>query len=568
MPELIEKLVARLPLDFRVLYRQFLLRVIDLESLSIEADVTGFLGQFAGVLIMLSLVHSLVTYLGFTFITEPMAHRAFCWHMEHYLISTMMLVIGLITVVSWESTFPDRRDVMVLLPLPVKPRTILLAKITASCAVLGLAILTLNIAAGVVLPFFFGLEQGATWGFLRTMPAYWLTITAASAFLYGSIVAIQGFTSLVLPRRSYLRFSAAPQLAAFGIFLGVYFVEPSITAPAEILNPQNHWILAASPTYWFWALFNQLNGTLPAQLGWVASRAWMALALSIEGATAALLLCYVHTMKKTVEEPDLVPGGGAFSLMPPFGTSLHTAIAHFSLRSLTRSRQHRVALALYLSFVFGLALSLLRGELAAPAPVPVSMDLLISTFLMLFFAVCGLRNVCSLPISLTANWVLRTTQLQPTSNYVAATRRMLQLLAVVPVWLISLGLSFKQQPALQAAGHLIVLALTGAILVEIALLGFYKVPFTCSILPGKTNVQLVFWGSLICLVVLVVPMAEFELDALHNPRQFALTVALLFTSAIALLYFNRRRAANAILYFEELPDPVITTLGIASWNGS
>jgi hypothetical protein len=60
-----------LPLDFRILCRQFLLRVIDLEALSIQADVTGFLGQFAGVLIMLSLVHAVVTYVGFTSFPNP-----------------------------------------------------------------------------------------------------------------------------------------------------------------------------------------------------------------------------------------------------------------------------------------------------------------------------------------------------------------------------------------------------------------------------------------------------------------------------------------------------------------
>ena len=48
----------RLPLDFRVLYRQFLLRVIDLEALSIEADIPSYLGQFAGILIMISLCHA------------------------------------------------------------------------------------------------------------------------------------------------------------------------------------------------------------------------------------------------------------------------------------------------------------------------------------------------------------------------------------------------------------------------------------------------------------------------------------------------------------------------------
>jgi hypothetical protein len=50
------KLLRRLPLQFRVLYRQFLLRVVDLESLSMQADIPRLLGQFAGVLLMFSLV--------------------------------------------------------------------------------------------------------------------------------------------------------------------------------------------------------------------------------------------------------------------------------------------------------------------------------------------------------------------------------------------------------------------------------------------------------------------------------------------------------------------------------
>ena len=39
--------VEKLPLEFRVLYKQFLLRVVDLEALSVHADVPRFLGQFA-----------------------------------------------------------------------------------------------------------------------------------------------------------------------------------------------------------------------------------------------------------------------------------------------------------------------------------------------------------------------------------------------------------------------------------------------------------------------------------------------------------------------------------------
>jgi hypothetical protein len=53
---------------------------------------------------------------------DPQKLSAATWGMEHFLISTTMLVVGLFAVLSWDSAFPDRRDVLVLGPLPVRSR--------------------------------------------------------------------------------------------------------------------------------------------------------------------------------------------------------------------------------------------------------------------------------------------------------------------------------------------------------------------------------------------------------------------------------------------------------------
>ncbi|MGA7856629.1 MAG: hypothetical protein WCA11_01795, partial [Terracidiphilus sp.] len=260
------RVIERLPLKFRVLCRLFFLRVIDLEALSIQADVVGFLGQFAGVLIMFSLIHAVRAY-----VFIPKAP----WYIEQYLIETMMLVVGLITVISWDATFADRRDAMVFSPLPVAPHTILFAKVAASGALLGLAILTLNFASGIMCPLRLATQSGSGWGFFQSFAAYWFTMIAASVFLYCTVLTVQGFTALLLPRRIFLRLSAILQLAAFGLFLGVYFLQPSITTPEAMAAATNHWVLACSPSYWFFALFNQLNGSLPSELAWLAWRAWI-----------------------------------------------------------------------------------------------------------------------------------------------------------------------------------------------------------------------------------------------------------------------------------------------------
>ena len=549
------KLFEYLPLQFRVVYRQFLLRVIDLEALSIQADVTRFLGQFAGVLLMISLIYSIGLILaGGSF--------SVALQMEQSLISMTMLVVGLVTVVSWDAAFPDRRDVLMLAPLPIAPRTILCAKVAASVAVLGIAVLALNTLPSIECAIATGTQHGSYWGVLRSFAAYWLTLIAASAFLYCSVLTVQGFSALLLPRRIFLRLSAILQLVAFGLFLAAYFLQPSLPTHALIAAPENHQALMRFPCFWFFALGDELNGTLPPALMWLASRAWIGLGLAVSGAAASLLLCYVRTLRKTIEEPDLVPAAGGLHWAPRFGNSLQTAIALFCIRSLTRSRQHRVAFVFYLAIVFSIALANLRAELAASAYRPMPPEFMMSTITMMGFAVVGLRKVFSLPISLTANWVLRTTQLHSTEKYTAATRWSLLLFAALPVWIGSALLSFSFRPLHQVTAHLAGLALLGFIFADLSLIGFYKVPFTCSYLPGKSNFQFAFWGFLIVFLVLASLVAEYEPRLLNDPVRIACTLGALIAMDFGLWAFNRHRAKSAVLYFEELPEEVITTLGL------
>jgi hypothetical protein len=555
MPKFIEKLVERIPLPFRVLHRQFLLRVIDLEALSIQADVPRFLGQFAGVLIMISCMRAFGALL-----FPPPPQMA--WALEESALANMLLVVGLIAVVTWDATFPDRRDVLALGHLPVKPRTILLAKLSASGALLALAMATLNFASSLAWSLVFG--QGSPVGSLRFLASFWFTIVAASLTLYGAVLALQGLAALAMPRRMFLRFSAAAQLAAFALFMTVYFLEPTLGSLPELVEPSHHRLLALSPVYWFVALLNQLNGSLPAELSWLAVRAWIGLAGALGGAGTALALCYLRTMKRTVEEPDLVPDAGGLHWWPRLGGSLRTAVLHFSLRSLVRSRQHRVVFAFYWSLALALGLSCVRGEMSAKTTGNLSADFLITSFMIMTIAVFGLRNVCALPITLNANWVLRLTQLRPAEKYFAATRSLFLLLGVGPALAAELLLGLPLRPREQVAAHLALLLLLGWIFVEIALLKFDKMPFTCSYLPGKANVQVVFWGTVFVIALLSITAALYEQKVLSDPWHDGGMLGGLAATAAVLWTVNRRRAAGAEMQFEETVPDVIMTLGLST----
>jgi hypothetical protein len=547
-----------MPLEYKVLCRQFTLRVIDLETLSIEADIPQFLGQFAGVAIMFSMIHSLIAWAYFGPMS-PTDRFAYACHFEQYQIATMMLVAGIFAVITWDAVFPDRRDIMVLSPLPITARTILLAKLAASGGILGLAILALNCFSGFIWPFVLGINGGLVQGFLRTLAAWWSTLIAASLFLYSSALALQGLGALLMSRRLYMRFSALMQVAAFAGILSTYFLQGTLTSPTALAAPQNNRLLACSPSFWFFAVFNQLRGVLPPELAWIARRGWVALGLALCNGLLSLVLCYFRTMKKTTEEPDLLPAKRGFHWAPRLG-GLQALVTLFSLRTLLRSRHHRVILAFYLSIVFAIALAAAHRALVAGQPFRFSSTFPSITNLMMVISVIGFRKVFSIPISLTANWVLRTTQIHPSGQFVTATRNTLLLFAVVPIWILSAVLGLSYRPIPLVAEHLLVLMLIGVILVDLSLIRFHKVPFTCSLLPGSTNFQLVFWAGLAGYVLLSVFVITCEMPALYNPHLYGLLIVVLGVIASCVHGFNRFEAKSAVLYFEEIPDEVLTTL--------
>jgi beta-lactamase family protein len=154
--------------QLRVLYRQFLFRVFDLEVLSTHAqgDANKLLGQFAALLVFVSVSIAFGAML-FSAPTAPgMDSRdsGFLLAMvaQHFLIATTMLVVGLFAVLSWDATFPDRRDVLVLAPLPVRARTMFIAKVAAVGTSLGLTIVLLHCAMGLMLPLLFAAHASPT----------------------------------------------------------------------------------------------------------------------------------------------------------------------------------------------------------------------------------------------------------------------------------------------------------------------------------------------------------------------------------------------------------------------
>jgi hypothetical protein len=549
--------------QFLVLYRSFLVRVIDLELLSADADTARLLAQFAALFAGLSYLFTVwLIFAGGGF------SKVFLWVMEHFLIATTMVVVSLFSVLCWDSIFPDKRDVLVLAPLPIRASTLFRAKLAALIAALSLSVVSLNVFSGIVWPFLFSVTNGGGYfGVARSLATYWITMVLAGLFMFCCVLGVQGVTSLVLPRQAFLRLSALLQAGAFFLFFGVYILEPSLETPKALTAPENQRLLACLPSYWFLGLFQQLNGSMAPEFAPLARRAWLGLTVAVCGGAASVLLAYFRTMRKTVEEPDIVPGVHRMNWLVRLGSLLETCVALFSIRTMLRSRQHRLLLCFYLGTGFAIVLACVKtalgqkGFLHGARGDVVDLAFLVASLWVISFAVIGVRVVIAVPHTLRANWIFRMTETRGVAEYLAAVRRSLLVIALAPVWLLLAVLFLLRWPTWPVAGHLVVLGLVGVIVVELCLHGFHKLPFACSYLPGQPKVHVVFWGLLLVLVPL--SAARVEREMLNRPLSYLCMVALLAAIAAATRWRTATFAkSKEKLMFEEEYPPELLALGL------
>jgi hypothetical protein len=549
--------------QFHVLYWQFLFRVVDLDLLSPSAqgDASKLLGQLAAILVYVSLIIAFAGLVSGIGSMPPAQKLAASWAVEQFLVSTTMLVVGLFAVLSWEAMFPDQRDVFVLAPLPVLSRTLFLAKAAAVTAALLVAVAALNGAPSLIWSILLEPSNGGPIGLMRCFGAYWVAMLAAGVFTFCSLLCAQGLAAL-LPRRKFLRVSGVLQLVAFCVLLAGYFLTPTMLRPLALAAPRNQHLLVWVPVYWFWALFQALNGAGNTAFTRLAWRAAVGLAIAVFGAGLAFLFSYLRTLRGIMETPDIVHGARGGLWLPNFGPARLAAISHFSIRTLFRSRQHR----LILSFFFGLAFAILilclkgppaRNELTGTASWrQPNAPLIVSSIVMMLLVLTGIRVAFAMPVELKANWIFRS-NFHHLTDCLKATRRSLFTLGVAPVCVIWAAALFWLWPWAAAAEHLVLLAALGAIVVEAGLYGFHKIPFTCSYLPGKANVYILFVIFVPLSVPLLIRIVAIEQSALRNPAVYSVVAAAMILAAIAAKWATTTlaRSEDAALRFEELDPP-------------
>ena len=110
-------------------------------------------------------------------------------------VSYSMVSTGLLTVFIWDTLVFDKRDSMVLGPLPIRGRTVVAAKLAALATFLMGIALVVNLTSG--LPFAF--VTGATEGLLLRHLAGHLSGTIGGAvFVFSALVVVRGLLVILV----------------------------------------------------------------------------------------------------------------------------------------------------------------------------------------------------------------------------------------------------------------------------------------------------------------------------------------------------------------------------------
>jgi hypothetical protein len=545
--------------QFRALYRNFIARIVDLELLSSRGDIGKLLAQLMAIVAAYNFTVALcfAPRFGVARIAQEKL-MFFAWNDVEFLIATTLAIAGLFSVLAWNAVLPDRRDCIVLGLLPVRTRTIFAAKIAALGAALGIAVAAGNVFTGICYPFIVARTPGMLAVF-RALLAYWTATAGAGLFICWALIAVQGVAAQLLPRRTFLKLSSFLQIAALFVIVGVYFIEPPLPVTPAMRASTVHGLFTYVPSFWFFGLFQKLNGADDPAFTALAGRALWSIAIACTAAAGSFAVAYGRSMRKIVEQPDITPGyrrRWSLPLSGLLGRPFDRTVLLFIARTFARSRQHRLMLSVYVGIGLGIALVYAKDLLYGRArsmwdPIyarlnpheswnQVNIPLLVSSLVLLAFAVIGARAVFALPATLPANWMFRVTAVQGPAAYFFAIRRALYCLTAVPVWIASALFYFAVWPLTAALEHLAVLFTLGATLIEVSLHGFRKLPFACSYVPGKTNihVKLGIWSVLFLFVT--DRGAAIESWAMERPERFIVFSAILLVIAA----WARRRTSD------------------------
>ena len=494
---------------------------------------------------------------------------------EYFFIVLSMTVTGAVAVWRWDAIFPDRRDSMNLVPLPVSTRTIFLANLVAVLFLVGLIAFDVNAASCILFPMVVGATQSKFLFFVKFAVVHAVGVMLASIFSFFAVFSVLGLLMALLPPRAFRRFSACIR----GVVV-VYLVALLCTTFAvpdslrRATGPAPAWTFLM-PSCWFLGLCQYLRGRAGPVLTELSRLALPGVAAVVAVALCAYAVGYQRHFVCIAEIAETTAAARSprisrlgillddLVLRTPF----QRGCFRFICKTLLRSEAHR----LVLTAIGGLSLVLASQALMDAfqsvkswRDAALSPDALSIPFILSFLIIVGLRLIFEIPADLRSNWIFQLMLDRDGEECEPLARKVIFIL-LLP-WLLAptFFFYFYVQGWVIACLHTLLVATWSVLLTNIVLIRFRKLPFTCTLPLFKQHSFVTLLSVCFGFLLYSVYTPEFESSALANPLRM---IGLVPVVAVA-WYIPHHLAKSAIdierkLIFEESPTQTIQALRLS-----
>ena len=504
-------------------------------------------------------------YLDLSALPTPEPYREQLIADSLFMLTLPAVVAAWAAIALAPSMFPDETDYVALGSLPLTRRQIFGAKVLALILLIGTLTATMILLFGVAFPAFsHGRWADATraWRVLAHV-----TAGAASAiFAVLAIMAIEGALLLLLPRRWLSRVSTAIQSGLMGaLVLTLPLVFRTPTARAWLVTEPE--VLLFVPPAWFLGVEQVILGHQSPFFAQLASVGLVGLAAAALAAATCYLVLY-RRVESLLAPPDRdrVRSGRRQRAVPP--PRRWRAVWHFTTATLARTRHSQMLFLVAWAVGVAMAMNMLIGAGAATwlatgrAPRGLMTTAMTLPLPMIVMGLLGVRAAFLLPVSSRANWVFRILD-TPTERrgHLAAVERAFVRLGIAPALVLAAPIQFAALPLTTAAGAVLINLAAGLLLAELMLLGWRRVPFTCSWLPGKRPLPLLVVAAIIAVIALLI-LGTLMTVAVTSFTAFLVVSALVLGPALVLRVHRVRTWAVLPLQFEDEPPDRLQQLGL------
>ena len=496
---------------------------------------------------------------------------------EYFFLVLSMTVTGAVAVWRWDAIFPDRRDYMNLVPLPISTGTIFFANLVAVLFLAGLIAVDVNAASCILFPMVVGATQTKFLFFLKFAVVHAVGVVLASVFAFFAVFSVLGLLMAVLPARAFKRLST--YIRGVVVVYLVALLCTSFTVPNSLRRAVSvpSWTYLM-PSCWFLGLCQSLRGRAGPVLMELSRLALPGVAAVVAIALCAYAVGYQRHFVRIAEIADATATArnprtwrlGTLLDRLVLRTPFQRGCFRFVCRTLLRSEAHR----LVLTAIGGLSLvlasqALMDGFENAKSwrQAALSANALSIPFIISFLVVVGLRLVFEIPAELRSNWIFQLLldrdgeECEPLARKVILTLLLPGLLAItfpVYVYLDSWRV---------ACLHTLLVTTWTVLLANIILIRFRKLPFTCTLPLFKQHSFVTLLSVCFGFLLYATSTPEFEASALAEPARM---IGLIPVVAVA-WYIPHHLAKSTIdierkLIFEESPTHAFEMLGLEDYG--